>query len=669
MKGKVFPESSGLAEDKARVLFEFFKGAAKRIVADETELENRIEEQKREMTKAKAEDHRAFVRYLIVAIAGLAVFVIIGILTRMIILAAVGVLIALVCVALILVAKRKAKKAIELAETKIKTFEEEHRNIRRDYKVYKLGTVLVPVATRVPFKGRSFLLDHTHQVPPQNFRLSEIRDIEELKGAVEAMDRLLETIPVVDGGEETETVDSSSHSRSIGKFTMNEWSANLDRQLRKINFVFQDLKETSIDIPIIEPNSEYAKFLEEYGSDEETQSLKLKVFQTDDFEPAVESFQKLADLSVEKTTGSDRGVEDYCRSIMKKSSDTLQLLSMTRAKSLETMNLITEGFFSTMAKASYNYYSPAREAENIDRIRQETFALDQAGGEYENLQLKKSSLMTYDPISDNWVTEDGTRSSLPFGMHQVFEEIFVPMVTTLMQENRIERLKIYNAIKDQKIDYLNQWHRDTEDFYARNRAEINEILNRIRSVSAAYMSDLNTFKAHAETLSNMRSGKPVQDKDGELSTGMEEIAVFEAQALVAQNFLAQFGETLESVKEEISTLTQDFEHIEYFEASLRDGEAREYAQAMQPKDYDDRRKRLASMGPQIAASAALPPSPEVEDEVSRDFMINLNAVYENAVQEIRTRENELAEAKASKQDPVATDGEGLGDQGTKAGEV
>ena len=50
-------------------------------------------------------------------------------------------------------------------------------------------------------------------------------------------------------------------------------------------------------------------------------------------------------------------------------------------------------------------------------------------------------------------------------------------------------------------------------------------------------------------------------------------------------------------------------------------------------------------------------------------MINLNAVYENAVQEIRTRENELAEAKASKQDPVATDGEGLGDQGTKAGEV
>jgi len=669
MKGKVFPESSGLAEDKALVLFEYFKGAAKRIVAEEMALENRIDEQKREIEKAKVEYHRTFVRYLITAIAGLVVLVIIGILTGTVILAAVGVLIALVFFALILVAKRKAKQAVELAETKIHTFEEEHRNIRRDYKVHKLGTVLVPVATRVPFKGRSFLVDHTGRVPPQNFRLSEIRDIEELKGAVEAMDRLLETIPVVDGGEETETVDSTSRSRSIGKFTMHEWSASLDRQLRKINFVFQDLKETSIDIPIIEPDSEYAKFLEEYGADEETGSLKLKVFQTDDLEPAVKSFQKLADLSDEKTTGSRRSIEDYCRNIMKRSSDILQLLSETRAKSLETMNLITEGFFSTIAKASYNYYSPAKEAENIERIRQETFDLDHAGGEYENLQLKKSSLMSYDPISDNWVAEDGTRSSVPFGMHQVFEEIFVPMVTTLMQENRIERLKIYNAIKDQKIEYLNQWHRDTEDFYARNRSEINEILNRIRSVSAEYMSDLNTFKAHAETLSNMRSGQAVADKNVDLSAGKEEIAVFEAQALVAQNFLAQFEETLDSVKEEINTLTQDFEHIEYFEASLRDGEAREYAQAMQPKDYDGRRKRLASMGPQIAASAVLPPSPEVGDDVSRDFMINLNAVYENAVQEIRTRENELAEAKASKQESGATEGDRLGEQSSQAGEA
>lgn len=650
MKGKVFPDSSGLAEDKARVLFEYFKGVAKRIVAEETELEGRIDEQKGLIARTEVERKKTFLRYLILAIAGFVVFGGIGIFANIILLLGVGVVAGLVFGALILVINRKAKQAADLAGTKIATFQDEHQKIRRDYKVHKLGTVMVPVATRVPFKGRSFLLDHTRQVPSQNFKLSEIRDVEELKGAVEVMDRLLESVPVVDGGEGAETVDSSSRSRSIGKFTMNEWSASLDRQLRKINFVFQDLKETSIDIPIIEPDSEYAAFLEEYGADEVTDSMTLKVFQTDDLEPAVASFQKMADLSDEKTTGSERGVEDYCRNIMRKSSDTLQLLAETRAKSLTAMNLITDGFFSTMAKASYNYYSPIKEAENIERIRQETFALDQAGGDYETLQLKRSSLMSYDPISDNWVAEDGARSSLPFGMHQIFEEIFVPMVTTLMQENRIERLKIYNAIKDQKIDYLNQWHRDTEDFYARNRAEINEILNRIRSVSSAYMSDLNTFKAHAQTLSSMRAGTAAQDQNGDLGAGVEEIAVFEAQALVSRNFLAQFGETLDSVKAEINTLSQGFEHIEYFEASLRDGEAREYARAMQPQEHDDRRKRLASMGPQIAAGAVLPPFPEVGDDVSRDLMINLNAVYENAVQEIMTRENELLHAKESRRD-------------------
>jgi len=71
---------------------------------------------------------------------------------------------------------------------------------------------------------------------------------------------------------------------------------------------------------------------------------------------------------------------------------------------------------------------------------------------------------------------------------------------------------------------------------------------------------------------------------------------------------------------------------------------------MQPQDHDDRRKRLASMGPQIAAAAVLPPSPEVGDDVSRDLMINLNAVYENAVQEILSRENEFQQAKESRRD-------------------
>ena len=57
-----------------------------------------------------------------------------------------------------------------------------------------------------------------------------------------------------------------------------------------------------------------------------------------------------------------------------------------------------------------------------------------------------------------------------------------------MNETRIERLKIYNHIKDQKISYLNKWHQDTEDFYGRNRAESADLINLMRASLRDYVA-------------------------------------------------------------------------------------------------------------------------------------------------------------------------------------
>ena len=89
--------------------------------------------------------------------------------------------------------------------------------------------------------------------------------------------------------------------------------------------------------------------------------------------------------------------------------------------------------------------------------------------------------MKYDIVSDCWVGEDGGKTNFPFGVHQIHEEIVAPIVQNLMEETRLERMKIYNNIKDQKISYLNQWHQETMDFYGRNRSESNDLINIMRS--------------------------------------------------------------------------------------------------------------------------------------------------------------------------------------------
>ena len=66
--------------------------------------------------------------------------------------------------------------------------------------------------------------------------------------------------------------------------------------------------------------------------------------------------------------------------------------------------------------------------------------------------------------------EDGSTTNFPFGVHQIHEEIVAPIVNNLMKETKLERLKIYNHIKDQKINYLNKWHQEMKIIYKKKSA-------------------------------------------------------------------------------------------------------------------------------------------------------------------------------------------------------
>jgi uncharacterized coiled-coil protein SlyX len=214
---------------------------------------------------------------------------------------------------------------------------------------------------------------------------------------------------------------------------------------------------------------------------------------------------------------------------------------------------------------------------------------------------------------------------MPFGMHQIQEEVLAPVIQNLMMENRIERLKIYNGIKDQKIDYLNQWHRDTEDFYGRNRAEAADLINRMRESYADYIRSLNTYKALQETQTAMSQTRSLdaaevqqQNKDAEI------IAGFELQARQFQQKQEEFANFMERLKDNIDEKAAQFGYIPYYEATLRDKEYRDMAQsAGQMQELEPRRKKLINVNPYVARHAKLPPQPNVEQKMYDDFAIDL----------------------------------------------
>ncbi|MDR0709911.1 MAG: hypothetical protein LBF77_07585, partial [Spirochaetaceae bacterium] len=524
-----------------------------------------------------------------------------------------------------LVVLLRSLKSRKLNESKIKGFEEAHRDIRRDYSVKKLGIVYVPVATKIPFENRSFIVDHTGAVQNTDFAMSVVRKPDELLSSLSNLEGCLKEAPVVEGAEYAEEIDTSDYSTSMQHITMYDYMGNIDRQVRNIRYLLNDSDTVALSLPVIKPGSDAANFIREYAASDPEGRPVVPVFNIAGFKEKIDAFYSLSEVknNFEKNTSENQIL--YFKNLIKRLGETVQVLSRIKLNSSNRVVDYANSIFAAVLKSAFNHYSPALEAEEIERIRSATFDYQDSVDDYTPFNLKSSSRVKYDLFSSSWIAEDQTRTSMPFGMHQIQEEVLAPVIQNLMAENRIERLKIYNDIKNQKIDYLNQWHRDTEDFYGRNRAEAADLINRMRESYADYIRSLNTYKALQETQMSMNKTRSLdsaevqqQNKDAEI------IAGFEVQAAQFSQKQEEFSDFMDRLKEDIDAKAAQFGYIPYYEAALRDKESRDIAQSSDElQNLDPRRKRLISISPYVAKFAKLPPAPRVEQVMYDDFEIDL----------------------------------------------
>lgn len=467
MTGKIFKESSNIYEDEARILFDYYKKAAEKIVEEEINLENKIDEASNNKNSSQERQRKHKIISIVTASIGGAALIggVITFIFEIIVAAVILGCIFLGCgiTAIInLVKKNKAKKDFDNFENMVASYEEAKKNIRRNYKVSKLGVAYVPVATRVPFEGKSFVVDHTGTMPNTNFSLSVLHKPKELRESLVNLEKNLNNIPIVEGNEDAEQIDTSSYSKSIQNITMHNYMGNIDREVRNISYLLTDSDTRSVSLPVIPPQSEEDTFLNEYATTETGDKPIVKVFDTEDFEAKLDTFTNISDLKKELEKNTDGGNTNYFKSLIQKLGDSVQIVSKIKTNSTSGLLDYTNQILAAVLKSGYNQYSAQLEAEELTRIRDTNFNYQDCVESYKPFELKESSKVKYDIYNQNWVAEDNTRTIMPFGINQIEEEVLMPLINNLMQETRVERLKIYNNIKDQKLSYLNKWHQDVE---------------------------------------------------------------------------------------------------------------------------------------------------------------------------------------------------------------
>ncbi len=641
MSGKIFANSANIIQDQARILFEYYKTAAEAIVSEEERIEKEIQSLKNYDAKISEEKRKqdlamkvGFIAGGVLLISGLAILFLLA-------LKPVGIIGSVLGIAGItygVLSMTKAKKSEEelgICGRKIAGFEKEFADIFRDYKVTKLGVGYIPVAEQIPFENKSFLIDFTGHANEETFKLQTISDGELFSEKINDIDEMIKEAPIVEDSEETEVVDTGDYSKSIQKVVFNDYFGRLDRNLRTVSYCLGDLDVTTVSLPVIMPESGYAKYLSDYATDSPATGFVIKPFETEKYKDEIQHFRELNDLKKSLERHSVQ-FEEALKNLMSNVAVSIQAITTLKIASSNRLVQQSNQLLFRVLKSAYNHYSPLLEAEEIERIRVENFDFSESVGNYQHFQLKKSSRVRFDAINEVWVAEDGSKTVFPFAVHQIHEEIIAPIVSNLMEESRLERLKIYNNIKDQKISYLNKWHQDTEDFYGRNRAEANDLINIMRATLSEYVAAYNTLAALESTEKSMASSSSLDSTVVHSKSDSSELMVaFNKQSNEFQSIQKEFTDYMDRLKEDIERKAEKFEYIEYYDASLRDSYPKNMSVATDNMmGIEERRKPLLAVNPLYAEQSKLPPEPSIEELADEHLSINLLKVAERSLNEL-----------------------------------
>ena len=620
MAGKIFKDSNNIYQDQARILFDYYRQAAEKIVGEEERIEHEIEllkERKQQLEKDKA---------------GLWVW-----------------FLTIILFFVYFIKKSEIEKELADIDVRIGEFNKQHDEIFRDYKVSKLGVAYVPVADQIKYEDKSFIVDYTNSLPEQEVTLQISRQNDLLIDTISKLNNQASEAPIVETSDDVENVNTDKYSTSIQSVNQHDYVGGLDRSLRTIAYCMGDLDTTSVSLPLVADQSKQLEFLNDYATKEIPEgALVLNVFDKERYAESINRFQELNKLKDSLSTKTQQ-FEDVLKSLMTTMASTVQTISTLKIASVDKMVLESNKILFNILKAPYNHYSPVLEFEEIERIRQERFDYSESVQDYEPFNLRMSSRVKFNLVSGMWTAEDGSVTNNPFGVHQIYEEIVAPVVQNLMAETRLERLKIYNHIKDQKISYLNKWHQDTEAFYRANRAESADIINLMQESLREYVAAYNTLASLKRTENSMANSDSLDSTVVNVVDNNEDsILAFEMQSQEFQRVQNDFEEYMERLKEDIDFRAEKFGHVEYYDAKLRDGYSNEVAVAAgEVRELEERRKALATVNPLFAKTSDLPPVPNVEDITFEHISLNLPAIAKNALAELDSADEQISAAAAA----------------------
>lgn len=631
MQGRLYPESSSIYQDEAKILYDYFSKAADKIIEEEDKVTSEKHKLSDELESQKKGKNSFIIKWFFIIFLSLAMIILLRVVFANMseLLSFFYIFLPVSIIYMIFGVREKDKRIVE-KENELKAKEEEFDKIRRDYSVGKLGVSYVPVARSVPVGDESIVVDLSGNVKSEEFKLHEFEDEAKFHSDTDKLRAVMASVPYVDSRNEDEQIDTSGDSLSMQEIPAYDYLSKLRNGMNELEKDLEKIEEISVSLPLITPESPDMEFIRTCGTTSPDDYPVINVFDEEKIDKSIKVFEHLyQERKEDKMTGSEKSLSSFIDLM----ADGIEMLSKEKMYSSSALLEYNGNILSNVLKSPYRCYSPRLEEEELSSLREMNFNFADMADSFSPFHFKESSTMKFDLFSDTWVDETGWHTAYPFQMGEIQEEIFMPIVDALMKDNASERRKLYEKVESEKLSYLNKWQTETQDFYGRNRDTSDTLKANILENLAKYNSAYSNWKGIKDTIERME-----KQEGSDLESGKVEQAEGTGAAILVSKDVfnkkfsdqeADFDGYMERLVEDIEEKASEFAHVKYFEAYLYADDAHKSAVALSeiPVLMKDN-PSLAKISPYVAKYGDMPPHPDVSQEAMSLLSCNMKKSLE-----------------------------------------
>ena len=159
----------------------------------------------------------------------------------------------------------------------------------------------------------------------------------------------------------------------------------------------------------------------------------------------------------------------------------------------------------------------------------------------------------------------------------------------------------------------------------------------MRANLSAYSAAFNTLASFKRTDEAMKAEGSLDSAVTETQDNTEELLkAYEIQSKEFLDSQNDFADYMERLHDDIDERAVKFGHIEYYDASLRDRNAKDIVTATDGvNELDERRKPLVEVSPLLAKDSELPPVPDVQELTYADMSIDLPSLASKAMLDLK----------------------------------